>query len=214
MWFWVKKFPKTPFNLKVSQNIFISKTNIKPVADIVFDLRNEFHANRMKFGVFVEKIFFCQFWPILTPLVLKVENFGQNWSSRAEKLATSLFLYGESEKIGPEAICRPVWTTIVFGILNKKDDVIFYLLEEPETPLETIRLLALQFLGLCPCALFLIVLLSALLRSTLVVWHSISPFVLAHVVLSFGVVHSLFPFVLDRFLGESRLKSLKSYKKC
>jgi hypothetical protein len=35
------------------------------------------------------------------------ENFGQNKSLKAEKLATSLFLYGESEKIGPEAICRP-----------------------------------------------------------------------------------------------------------
>jgi hypothetical protein len=42
----------------------------------------------------------------LTPLVLKIENFGQNRSSRAEKLATSLFLYEESEKIGPETICR------------------------------------------------------------------------------------------------------------
>ena len=61
----------------------------------------------MKFGVFVGNIFFCQFWPILTPLVLKVKNFAQNKSSRAEKLATSLFLYEESEKIGPETICQP-----------------------------------------------------------------------------------------------------------
>ena len=61
----------------------------------------------MKFGTWGTKRFLRQFWPILTPLVLKVENFGQNWSSRAEKLATSLFLYGESEKNGPETICRP-----------------------------------------------------------------------------------------------------------
>jgi hypothetical protein len=43
----------------------------------------------------------------LTPLALKIENFGQKWSSRAEKLATGLFLYEESEKIGPETICLP-----------------------------------------------------------------------------------------------------------
>ncbi len=77
------------------------------IADIVYDLRNEFHANRMKFGTWGTKRFFRQFWPILTPLVLKVENFGQNKSSRAEKLATNLFLHGESEKIGHETICRP-----------------------------------------------------------------------------------------------------------
>ena len=107
IWLWVKKCPKTPFNLKVSQNFFWSKINLNHIADIVFDLRNEFHANRISFSDFVEKIFLRQFWPIFTPLALKIENFGQNWSSRAEKLATSLFLHGESEKIGPETICRP-----------------------------------------------------------------------------------------------------------
>ena len=86
---------------------FFIENQPNPVADIVFDLRNEFHANRMKFGIWGTKRFLRQFWTILTPLVLKVENFGQNKSSRAEKLATSLFLYGESEKIGPETICRP-----------------------------------------------------------------------------------------------------------
>jgi hypothetical protein len=45
--------------------------------------------------------------PIFTSLVLKIENFVQNWASIAEKFATSLFLHGESEKIGPETICRP-----------------------------------------------------------------------------------------------------------
>jgi hypothetical protein len=43
----------------------------------------------------------------LTHHVLKIVNFGQNKFLRAEKLATCLFLYGESEKIGLEAICRP-----------------------------------------------------------------------------------------------------------
>ena len=107
IWLWVKKCPKTSFNLKAPLNMFISKINLNLIADIVFDLRNEFHANRMKFGTWGTKRFLRQFWPILTPLVLKVENFGQNKSSRAEKLATTLFLYGESEKIGPETICRP-----------------------------------------------------------------------------------------------------------
>ena len=105
IWLWVKKWPITLFDLKVSQNLFQSKINLNLIADIIFDLRNEFHANRMSFGVLGTKSFLRQFWPILTPLVLKIENFSQNWSSRAGKLATCLFLYGESEKIGP--ICRP-----------------------------------------------------------------------------------------------------------
>ena len=106
-WLLVQEGPKTPFSLKVAQNIFISKFNLKPVADIVFDLRNEFHANRMCFGVLGVKSFKRLFWPILNPLILKIVNFAQNKSSRAGKSATSLFLYGESEKIGPETICRP-----------------------------------------------------------------------------------------------------------
>jgi hypothetical protein len=93
--------------------MFISKINLKAIAGIVFDLRNEFHANRMKFGISGVKSFKRQFWPILNLLVLKIENFGQNKSSREKKigkigkLATSLFLFRESEKIGPETICRP-----------------------------------------------------------------------------------------------------------
>ena len=84
------------------------------IADSALDLRNEFHANRMKFGVFVEKIFFCQFLPIMTPLALKVKNFSQNWSSRAEK-----FLYGESENLvpirstDPKILARVVFAEIV-----------------------------------------------------------------------------------------------------
>jgi hypothetical protein len=46
----------------------------------------------MNFGDFMEKIFFCQFRHIMTPLALKIENFGQNKSSRAEKLA--IFVWG------------------------------------------------------------------------------------------------------------------------
>jgi hypothetical protein len=37
---------------------FSSKFNPKHVADIGFDLRNEFHANRMKFGILETKGFF------------------------------------------------------------------------------------------------------------------------------------------------------------
>jgi hypothetical protein len=51
---------KMLFELKVDQRLFSSKINLKPVADIFFDLRNKFHANRMKFGD-EEKIFICQF---------------------------------------------------------------------------------------------------------------------------------------------------------
>ena len=54
-----QKVPKNAF--QVSQNIFWSKINLNHIADIVFDLRNEFHANRMSFGDFVERIFLRQF---------------------------------------------------------------------------------------------------------------------------------------------------------
>jgi hypothetical protein len=56
-----QKGPKMPFSLKVAQNIFISKFNLKAIADIVFDLRNEFHANRMCFGLLGVKSFKLQF---------------------------------------------------------------------------------------------------------------------------------------------------------
>jgi hypothetical protein len=45
--------------LKVSQNIFRSKIHLNLIADIVFDLRNEFHTNRMKFGTL--EIFYVNF---------------------------------------------------------------------------------------------------------------------------------------------------------
>ncbi len=59
--------PKTTFSLKVPQKIFISKINLKRVDDIVFDLRNEFHANRMSFGIWGTKSFLRRFLPVLTP---------------------------------------------------------------------------------------------------------------------------------------------------
>jgi hypothetical protein len=86
----------------------------------------------MKFGILRVKSFQRQFWPILNPLILKIVNFAQNKSSRAEKLANSLFLYGESEKIGPETICRPprfqVLRIFLTFSLNKKwlNSLIFF----------------------------------------------------------------------------------------
>jgi hypothetical protein len=64
-----------------------AKINLKHFADNDFDLRNEFHANRMSFGDFGNKKFFK------TNFV-----FGQNWSPRAGKLRSILFLYGKPEK--------------------------------------------------------------------------------------------------------------------
>jgi hypothetical protein len=46
---------------KKTKKHFLSKINLKPVADIVFDLRIEFHTNRMSYGDFVEKILLHQF---------------------------------------------------------------------------------------------------------------------------------------------------------
>ena len=50
--------------------------------------------------------FFTFFYPFL-PILDKIKYFGQNKSSRAQILASILFLNGESEKIGPMEICWP-----------------------------------------------------------------------------------------------------------
>ncbi len=107
IWLLPQDGPNTTFALNVSSKFFLSKINLNHITDIVFDLRNEFHANRMKFGILGAKNLLRQYLPILTPLPLKIVNLGQNKSFRAEKLTTILFLYGESEKTGPGTICRP-----------------------------------------------------------------------------------------------------------
>jgi hypothetical protein len=55
--------------------IFSSKINLKNAAEIVFDLRYEFHENRIYFE-FSEKAFFCKFLSFLTTFGLKIKNFG------------------------------------------------------------------------------------------------------------------------------------------
>jgi hypothetical protein len=102
-----KSDPKGTFELCPKKKIFSPKINQDRVANNVFDLQNDFHEDRLSFPVYGEKIKLGHFRPFLRLAVLKVQNFGQNKSSRAEKLATSLLLYRESEKIGPEMICRP-----------------------------------------------------------------------------------------------------------
>jgi hypothetical protein len=102
-----KSDPKVIFELCLPKTFFFPKTNRDRVANNVFDLQKNFHEDRLSFPVYGEKINLGHFRPFLRLAVLKVQNFCQNWSSRAEKLATSLFLYEESEKIGLEMICRP-----------------------------------------------------------------------------------------------------------
>ncbi len=102
-----KSDPKGIFELCLPKTYFFPKINRDHVAYNVFDLQKNFHDDRLSFPVYGEKINLGHFRPFLRPTVLKVQNFCQNWSSRAKKLATSLFLYGESEKIGLEMICRP-----------------------------------------------------------------------------------------------------------
>jgi hypothetical protein len=70
---------------KVPENVFWANCrpkhfyiNLKPVADIVFDLRNEFHANRMKFRVFVEKIFFLSILTYFDTPRIKSRKFWSN----------------------------------------------------------------------------------------------------------------------------------------
>jgi hypothetical protein len=79
----------------------------RPTRSITPNTKNDFHEDRLSFPVYEEKIKLGHFRPFLRLAVLKVQHFCRNKSSRAEKLAISLFLYGESEKIGPEMICRP-----------------------------------------------------------------------------------------------------------
>jgi hypothetical protein len=102
-----KLTPKGLLSYVQKKNFFPQKINEDRDANNDFDLQNVFHEDRLSFPVYGEKIKLGHFRPFLRLAVLKVQNFGQNKSSRAEKLATSLFLYGESEKIGPEMIFRP-----------------------------------------------------------------------------------------------------------
>ena len=102
-----KSDPKGNFFALSTKNIFFPKINWDRVSNNLFDLQKNFHEDRLSFPFYGEKINLGHFRPFLRLAVLKVQNFCQNWSSRTEKLATSLFLYGESEKIGPEMICRP-----------------------------------------------------------------------------------------------------------
>ena len=53
-----------------------NKTNLTHVADIFFDLRNEFHANQMEFEIFGEKN--------LTLLAIEIKKSVQNKSQIAE----------------------------------------------------------------------------------------------------------------------------------
>ena len=93
--------PKNAFCLKVAQNIFKSKFNLKAIADIVFDLRNEFHVNRLKFGILGTKMFstsilayfdtprtkYRKFWPLIVLISWKIGDqpifvwgIRKNWS--------------------------------------------------------------------------------------------------------------------------------------
>ena len=61
-----KKVPKNDFLTNSRAKTISSKINLNHVAVTVFDIRNKFHANRVKFVVFVVKIFNR---PILTYFV-------------------------------------------------------------------------------------------------------------------------------------------------
>jgi hypothetical protein len=51
------------FGLKVAKKVLPLKFSLEAIADIVFDLRNEFHANRMSFRILGIKSFLGQFDP-------------------------------------------------------------------------------------------------------------------------------------------------------
>jgi hypothetical protein len=101
IWLLVRECRKTTFSLKVPQKFFISKFNLKAIADIVFDLRNEFHVNRLKFGILGTKMFstsilnyfdtprtkYRKFWPLIVLISWKIGDYPifvwgirKNWS--------------------------------------------------------------------------------------------------------------------------------------
>ncbi len=78
----------------VTKDIFFQKINQDRVANNVFDLKIIFHEDRLSLLVYGEKLNLGHFRPFLRDAV-QVRNFCQDYVSRAEKLVTSLFLYGE-----------------------------------------------------------------------------------------------------------------------
>jgi hypothetical protein len=96
--------PKTsPMELLrfVNQKHFFPKINYDRVAHNVFDLQNNFHEDRLSFSVYGEKINLGHFRHFLRHAVLKVQNFCQNWVSKARKLERRIILHYESEKLVP-----------------------------------------------------------------------------------------------------------------
>ena len=77
-----------------TKNIFFPKINQDRVANNVFDLQKNFHEDRLSLPVYGEKINLGHFRPFLRLAVLKVQNFGQNWSSRAENWLLAYFCMG------------------------------------------------------------------------------------------------------------------------
>jgi hypothetical protein len=76
--------PKGIFELCLPKNFF-SNINRDRVSKNPFDLQKKFHEDRLRILVYGEKINLGHFRPFLRLAVLKVQNFCQNWSSRAEK---------------------------------------------------------------------------------------------------------------------------------
>ena len=71
------------------------------------NLQNEFHDNQTWFEGFMEKRVWVFFWLFLGSSPFRPQNIRQEASVKAEKLAPTLFLQGESEKNGLGAICWP-----------------------------------------------------------------------------------------------------------
>ena len=130
-----KNDPKGIFELCSKKKTFFPKINQDRVSNNVFDLQNDFHEDRLSFPVYGEKINLGNFRPFLRLAVLMVQNFCQNQVSKARNSGGWTILYGESEKIGPEMICRPprfqlmrfTLTTTLNDFLSFSSDISTYL---------------------------------------------------------------------------------------
>jgi hypothetical protein len=72
-----------------------------------FGRRRRITPSDVIWSIWTKNLFFeifTFFYPFL-PILDKIKYFGQNKSSRAQILASILFLNGESEKVGPMEIC-------------------------------------------------------------------------------------------------------------
>jgi hypothetical protein len=85
------------------KKLLLPKINGDRVAKDVFDLRNDFHEDRLSVSVCGEKINLGHFRPFFEARRTNSHKFLPNLGVKRWKIA----MYEEYKKIGPKIICRP-----------------------------------------------------------------------------------------------------------